>query len=197
MEVSNDVHREGKPQSPVQRAFLKYERALRRVIGRITGSRDDAEDLAQDLFLRVLAAERATCIDNAKAYLFEAAKNAARSERSKRSRRVLEAIDDATLESAVDAEPSAEAVEIGRERLALFCEAVESLPPQCRTVFVMCKVQERSYREISTALRISESTVEKHVATGLARCAAYIRRHEFGRTEVSDLKPAAARRRAR
>jgi RNA polymerase sigma factor (sigma-70 family) len=171
--------------TPVEAAFVKYERAIKRVIGRITGSREDAEDLAQDVFLRVTAAERQTPIENAKAYLFEAARNAARTERCKQTRRVLDAIGDAITERRPDAELSAELVSVGQERLALFCEAVRQLPPQCQAVFVMCKVHGNSYREISSKLGISESTVEKHVGTGLARCAAYIRAHEQGEAERS------------
>jgi RNA polymerase sigma factor (sigma-70 family) len=171
---------ESEERSPVRDALLKYECAIKRVIARITRSRDLAEDLAQDVFLRVLAAEKKTLIENAKAYVFEAARNAARTERSKRSRRILEAVDDAIREQRIDAELSAEAVTIGRERLTLFCEAVTRLPPQCKTVFIMCKVQGRSYRDISRSLGISESTVEKHIGTALARCTAYIRLHELG-----------------
>lgn len=166
--------------SPVVAAFLKYERAIKRVICRITHSRADADDLAQDVYLRVTAAERNTQISNAKAYLFEAARNAARTELSKQTRRVLEAINEAKCGRAAISELSAEAVSIGRERLAIFAEAVKQLPPQCRAVFVMCKVDGRSYREISESLGISESTVEKHIGTGLTRCAAYIRSQESG-----------------
>jgi RNA polymerase sigma factor (sigma-70 family) len=166
--------------SPVQAAFLKYERALKRVIARITRSHDAASDIAQDVFLRVLAAEQTTLIANAKAYIFEAARNAALTELTRRSRVVLAAVEDALNPVVPDSELSAEAVIMGQERLKLFCEAVDQLPPQCRTVFVMCKVQGKSHREIASSLGISESTIEKHVGTALARCAAYISRREQG-----------------
>lgn len=164
--------------TPVQAVFLQYERAIKRVIGRIVRSPADTEDVAQDVFLRVVAAERRTPIINAKAYMFEAARNAAMTECSKRSRRILQTIE-ATTEQAIDFEPSAEAVLIAKERLTLFCEAIMHLPPQCRAVFIMSKVRGRSYRDIATTLGIAESTVEKHVSAGLSRCAEYIRLREL------------------
>src|SRR5438309_1966384 len=133
--------------TPVQAVFVQYERAIKRVIGRILRSRVDAEDVAQDVFLRVVAAERRTPIINAKAYMFEAARNAAMTECSKRSRRILKAIE-ATTEQAIDFAPPPEAILIAKERMTLFSEAIMHLPPQCRTVFIMTKVQGRSYRDI-------------------------------------------------
>lgn len=171
--------------SPVQAAFLKYERSIKRVIGRIVRSRDTVDDLAQDVFLRVVAAEQTSQIANAKAYIFEAARNAARTERTRSTRVVVAAVEEAISLFLPDSALSAEAVTIGQERLQLFCEAMDQLPPQCRKAFVMCKVQGRSYREISVALGISESTVEKHISVGLARSAAYIHSHEQGTQPVA------------
>jgi RNA polymerase sigma-70 factor (ECF subfamily) len=177
----SDPSVEQRQPSAIETAFLRYERAIKRVISRIIGSRNDVDDLAQELFLRTVAAEAQRTIDNPKAYLFEAARNIARTERATRTRRVLEMIED-SVEAAeaevVGRDLSAEAVTIGRERFAMFCESVALLPPQCRKIFLMCKVYGRSHKEIAALLNISESTVEKHIGTALARCSAYIRAHE-------------------
>jgi RNA polymerase sigma factor (sigma-70 family) len=186
---------EARRPSAVESAFLSYEHAIKRVIARITGSRTDVDDLAQELYLRTVAAEAQRPINNPKAYLFEAARNIARTERATRTRRVLEIIGDALNTDVCAEELSAEAVSIGQERFAMFCEAVALLPPQCRKVFLMRKVYGRSHREIAAALGISESTVEKHIGTALARCAAYIRTHERGEERTARVQQIAARRR--
>lgn len=59
-----------------------------------------------------------------------------------------------------------------KERFLGFCRAVRTLPPQCRRVFVLRKVYGLTQHEIAAYLRISESTVEKHVAKGLLMCKA-------------------------
>jgi RNA polymerase sigma factor (sigma-70 family) len=173
------------PQRPsaIERAFLHHECAIKRVIGRIIGSRNEVDDLAQELFLRTVAAEAQRPIENPKAYLFQAARNIARTERAARTRRVLEMIEDSVEAAEADVagrDLSAETVTIGRERFAMFCESVALLPLQCRKVFLLCKVYGKSHKEIAAALHISESTVEKHIRTALVRCSAYIRAHERG-----------------
>lgn len=191
----DSANRAARRPSPIEAAFLRYEHALKRVIARITQSRDEIDDLAQEAFLKSVAAEKQTSIDNAKAYLFEAARNVARTERTRRTRNILQEVEDsATLDVYVDA-PSMEEIMISRERFGMFCEAVSQLPPQCRKVLLMCKVHGKSHKEISHSLGISESTVEKHVGTGLARCAAYLRAHEQGHADTIRMKTVDIRRR--
>ncbi|MGC1521305.1 MAG: RNA polymerase sigma factor [Steroidobacteraceae bacterium] len=185
-------------QSPIEAAFVKYERAIRRVVGRITRCRDEIDDVTQEAFLKAMIAERQRPIDNAKAYLFEAARNTALTQRSKKIRRILEAIEDCATVDMAQNEPSVESMEsimISRERLAMFCEAVAALPPQCRKVLLMAKIDGKSHREISETLGISESTIEKHIGTGLARCAAYIRSCEQGDARAAHVAPIAVGRR--
>ena len=57
-----------------------------------------------------------------------------------------------------------------------FCEAVRLLPVQCRKVFVLKKVYGYSQREIAAQLNLSESTVEKHISTGIKRCTLFMRK---------------------
>jgi RNA polymerase sigma-70 factor (ECF subfamily) len=187
-------YRSGPKQSPIEAAFLKYERAIKRVIGRITKSRDEIEDLAQEAFLRAVIAEKRRPIDNAKAYLFASARNLALTDISKKSRKILQIIEDSTDFDVLDNGPTVDEVIISRERFAMFCEAVALLPPQCRKVFLMCKIYGKTHKEIAKTLRISESTVEKHIGTALARCAAFIRSREDGESASPTVKPVEIRR---
>ena len=65
------------------------------------------------------------------------------------------------------------------EEFGHFCEAVRQLPEQCRRVFVLKKVYGYSQREIAKELNLSESTVEKHVALGVRRCADFMQRQTW------------------
>lgn len=60
------------------------------------------------------------------------------------------------------------------EEFARFCEAVRQLPPQCRKVFVLKKVYGHTQREIAASLKLSENTVEKHIAKGMKLCMRYL-----------------------
>lgn len=46
--------------------------------------------------------------------------------------------------------------------------AVESLPPRCKQVFLMSRIESLSYKTISEILGISEKTVENHLVKALA-----------------------------
>ena len=59
---------------------------------------------------------------------------------------------------------------------------MQLLPVQARRVFVLKKVYGYSQREIAEELGLAQSTVEKHVALAVRRCAEYMSRH--GRTRA-------------
>ena len=49
------------------------------------------------------------------------------------------------------------------ENLELLYKAIESLPPQRQQVFRLCKLEGRSYKEVSELLSISLSTISDHI----------------------------------
>ena len=57
------------------------------------------------------------------------------------------------------------------ERLERASEAVDRLSPRVRAVFLLRHVEGLKQREIARRLHIAESTVEKHIAKGLAQIA--------------------------
>ena len=65
-----------------------------------------------------------------------------------------------------------------QQKVRLFFDAIADLPPQCRRVFLMRKVQGMPHKAICDALNISASAVEKHIAIGTDRCKRYIQNHE-------------------
>ena len=52
------------------------------------------------------------------------------------------------------------------ENLRLLYKAIESLPPQRQQVFRLCKLEGRSYKEVSELLSISLSTISDHIVKG-------------------------------
>ena len=173
--------------TPVQTAFFACERSLKRFIARLCRNDADADDIAHDALVNALRVEADQVIERPEAYLFRAARNLALKRQAKRSREVIAYVDDAIVSAAASHEPSAEDQVIDRERYALFCAAVATLPPSCRRVFVMRKVYGCSHKEIAERLGISTSTVEKHLSTGLARCRAALSALEQGRRSDGDL----------
>lgn len=169
----------------VQSAFIDCEDSLKRLIARICRGDRDVEDIAHEAFVSALQAESSVHIEHPEAYLFRAAKNLAVRTRARKARDIIGYVDEAVRMEVASTEPSVEEQVISRQRLALICEAIATLPPSCRRVFVMRKVYGYSHKEISDLLGISTSTVEKHLATGFSRCLAFLR--DRGGADFEDL----------
>lgn len=157
-------------------AFLTHQLSLKRFLRRFFSRTQDIEDIAQETYLRAFDAERCgELVRSPKAFLFRIAKNAALNELVRKSRLLTDYIEDSAAQDVSDKAASAEEQVMGKEKLAMFCRAVASLPAQCRKAFLMRKVYGMSHKDIAEQLGISISTVEKHVASGLLRCSTYLR----------------------
>lgn len=158
-------------------AYLENEGALKRYIRRFIRSREAADDLAQEAFLRAFAAESGRVIESPKAFLFKVAKNLALNELARQSSMTTESLGDFEGQEVLEdsSQAAVEDVVDSRERIRLLACAVAALPPQCAKVFMLRKMQGLSQKEIAVRLNISVRTVENHVALGLSRCRAYMR----------------------
>ena len=186
--MSSDISgRKRKGAGGIFSVFREQEAGLRRFLRRISPSSSDIDDITQETILRALQAEREREILQPKAYLYTIARNVVRDSLDKKSRSVIDFIEDFAPETVSSNEPLVEDQVDGRQRMLLFWEAVATLPEQCQQVFVLKKVYGYSHAEISRELGISVSTTEKHVAAGLRRCSEFLdkRSVRFGKESES------------
>jgi len=165
--------------STILEAYLENEVALKRYLRRFIRSREAADDLAQEAFLRAFAVESGQTIETPKAFIFKVAKNLALNELARQSTVAIEPLGDFEGQEVLEdsSQAAVEDVVDSRERIRLLARAIAALPPQCAKVFILRKMQGLSQREIAARLNISVRTVENHVALGLSRCRAYMRAH--------------------
>ena len=159
------------------KTFLENERGIKRFLSRFFPRAQDVDDLAQETFLRAFAAEAERDVLSPRAFLYRIAKNLALNERERLSHRTTSFIEDYPDPSVIGAsdQVSGEDVVEGRQKMAIFAEAISALPPQCRRVFLLRKVQGLSQKDVAQRLGLSVSTVEKHLATGLVKCSEYLK----------------------
>ena len=128
----------------------------------LCGSREDAEDLVQTTYTRVLARPRLLRNDDDLGYLMRALRNTFFSERRSTARRPRTVADPGALDlpdpRAGAAEPAAAAE--AREVYA----AIAALPAKARDVIVAVDVAGLTYREAGEALRVGEGTVASRLA---------------------------------
>ncbi len=165
--------------STILEAYLEHEVALKRYLRRFIRSREAADDLAQEAFLRAFAAESKNAIEAPKAFLFKISKNLALNELARQSAMTIEPLGDLAGQAVLEDSNQVLADDVvdSRERVRLLARAIAALPPQCAKVFILRKMQGLSQKEIAARLNISVRTVENHVAVGLSRCRAYMRAH--------------------
>ncbi len=165
---------------PLLQAYLDNRPGLARLLRARLGSDEEAEDVLQELYLHLRRPIDAQRVENSAAYLYRMALNLARDHRRGRDRARRRDGDWADVSqttlgpNAIVDLPDAEAVYEGRQRLARLAAAVAGLPPQCRRVFTLHKLQGFSHAEIAAKLNISRSAVEKHMNVALKHLA----RHE-------------------
>ncbi len=167
--------------------FLANETIIKRFLRRYSFNPDDIDDISQETILRALDAEKNKEINEPRAFLFGVAKNIARKSLEKKSRSLIDFIDDFGEKEYISNEPSVDEHIDSRKKMLIFWEAVSVLPPQCQKVFVLKKVYGYSHKEISKKLEISISTIEKHVATGLMRCSEYMDKSQAGTTRDDNI----------
>jgi len=182
---------EGACVTNILEAYLHHEKAIKRYLYRFFSRSQDVEDIAHEAFIKAFATELRGPVLNPKALLFRAAKHSALSELAKKSNTTTsymeETEDKAVLIDRDGLDP--EEIHDSRRKLATLSMAVSQLPPACRKVFILRKVEGLSMKEVAARLGIAVSTAEKHAAQGLIKCSAYMRKHgydpqEFGETET-------------
>lgn len=135
-----------------------------------TGSAADAEDAAQDAFVkawRALARFRRGA--PFKPWLLQIVANEARNRRRSAGRRARLALRVAGESSSGDAAPSPEASVLADERRSELLNAVESLPDDARDVVVCRYLLDLSEEETATVLDVARGTVKSRSARALDR----------------------------
>jgi RNA polymerase sigma factor (sigma-70 family) len=167
------------PRSQVAELCAREAASLRHHLLRKLGDADQAEDVMQDAYVRLLSApsDHAT-LRSPKAFLFAVATNLAIDSIRRRQRmRVLfapmpESGDDTLGEDGpsdiVCARPSAEDQIDAERRLHSVLGQLQVLPAKCRDAFLLHKFMELSYAEVGERLGVSVSMVEKYVSRALA-----------------------------
>jgi len=153
------------------REILAHEDALVRYLRRMWGNRDEIHDLRQEVYIRVYEAAGKVRPHSPKAFLFTTARHLL-ADRIRRERVVsIEARGDIEALDVLIDEISPEERASAHEELRAVARAFDRLPPRCREVLWLRRVEDLSQKEVAGRLGIREGMVEKHVAKAMRRFA--------------------------
>ena len=129
----------------------------------------DAEDIAQESYLRTWLANATRPIRSAKAFLFTTARHLALNSTRREPKSPIIAMPDLAALDVADGRGDAAEAAATNEEIALLTDAFDSLPARCREIFVLRKIQDIPQREVAALFNITESAVEKQVHAGFLR----------------------------
>ncbi len=154
----------------VQTWLKQYSKALHDYLFRRLRSREDAEDMAQEVYLRLLRVEASELIQTPQAYLYGIASHVVHQFRIRTQREIVDFSSDsieALAETSAHATPDDFTREAELEQLLDW--ALNQLPLMQRIVLLLHKRDQLSDHEIAQRLNIGVSTVKTHLARGQAR----------------------------
>lgn len=161
-----------------RRLDARYRTALMNYFLRRVRDRAEAEDLTQEVFLRIVRRPDAEPLENAEVFLFSIAANLLR-DRARRAatrhtadHRSLDAPDeDFTAASSLIEDRAPERVLMSQESLAEVLRALDELGERTRDIFILYKLEKMKHREIGALYGLSASAVEKYVRKATAHLA--------------------------
>jgi RNA polymerase sigma-70 factor (ECF subfamily) len=143
---------------------------LVRFIARRLGSVSDARDVAHEAYVRLLRVKCKDLIRDPQAYLYRIAVNIMYEFELKKKADTLGLARCAECQIADSSygqpEDDVEALQT-RKRIET---VLAGLSPKCRAVFILCRRDGLSYKEISARIGISTNMVKKYLAQGLRHC---------------------------
>ncbi|OAI08988.1 RNA polymerase subunit sigma-24 [Methylomonas methanica] len=147
-------------------SFLLYQKELQQFLTRKVNCAETAADLIQETYLRIARYSAAGEIANQRAFVFRVADNLALDHLRSRARQ--EQRDGGLVgDDIACSQPQPDSSLEGQQQMELFETLIYELPPQCRKVFLACRVEGKRYSEIAAELGISARTVESHMHKAL------------------------------
>jgi RNA polymerase sigma-70 factor (ECF subfamily) len=160
-----------------------HTRKVYAVCYRFTGTSEQAQDLAQEVFLRVFRTLKSFRAGEGSfsVWLNRLTRNILIDHyRRTKSDRATDSLEDqlGRIEESASASTRADGMLAGREASELLQTALQRLSPELRESVILRDIEELEYREIAQVLNIPEGTVKSRLNRGRAELAKILRRQK-------------------
>jgi RNA polymerase sigma factor (sigma-70 family) len=164
-EPADDLNAEEEGRAHIDHLFREHNDALVRFLSARLGSYQDAREVAQEAYVRLLNLDRPGAANFLKALLYKTAANLA-IDRLRHQRLVTRHQHASSRSPDLFAAP-ADAVPAALDDIRVLSRALSELPPPCRSAFLMSRVESLESGEIAIRLGITDRAVRKYIARAL------------------------------
>ncbi|MFN7936043.1 MAG: sigma-70 family RNA polymerase sigma factor [Bryobacteraceae bacterium] len=160
-----------------------HTRKVYAVCYRFTGNDSEAQDLTQDVFLRVFKSLRSFRSGEGSfaVWLMRLTRNLLIDNyRRGKQERATDSIEDQlpVLEETAAMSARTDGLLAGREASEILQAGLEKLSPELRETLILRDLEEMEYREIAQVLNVPEGTVKSRLNRGRAELARVLRKHK-------------------
>jgi RNA polymerase sigma-70 factor (ECF subfamily) len=141
---------------------LRFQDRLLNFVGRIVSDRETSEEIVQETFLRIFKQKMSYTPKFAvSTWIYTIALNLGRSELRKRKLRKFLSLD--FLKEESDIELADATVHTMNGLGPVLQQAIEKLPPEYKTAFILCDIQRLPYQQIAEVMRVPVGTVKSRI----------------------------------
>lgn len=156
----------------IRTLFREHNQALIGFLASRLRSDAEAEDVAQEAYVRLLQLEQPGTVSFIRAYLFRIAANLAADRLRQRAVREKCTPEQTFAFERLLNQPNIEHRAITEQQLELIKAALKEMPDKCRAACVLHFFADRSVKEIAAEMCLTERMIRYHIARGLAHCRA-------------------------
>lgn len=154
----------------VAQLFREHNESLIRFLAARMRSRQEAKEVAQEAYVRVLNLDRPGAVSFMRAFLFRTAANLAIDRMRSRERR--QHLLGAVLFDEFRETPSPEREAVSAQEIEIVQRLIAQLPPKCRRAFLLNRVNGLEPVEIARQMGVAERTVRHYILQAFVHCRA-------------------------
>lgn len=142
--------------------YMQYSQRIYTNLKRLLKDEDLAQELLQEVFVRIWDKRETLNFETSfRSYLYRISENLVNDffRKASKDKKMMEHLVLAASELYIDNEE----LYINKESNMLLHKAIETLSPQRRKIFTLCKIEGKSYSEVSEMMGVSTSTINDHI----------------------------------
>ena len=152
----------------VERLFREHNEALVRFLAARVGSPQEAREVAQEAYVRLLSLDEPGAVSYLRAFLFKTAANIA-VDRRRRDAVHARATAGPLVQELADARTPERRL-AGEQEVERLQRVIAAMPPKCQRAFVLNEFYGKDFASIAREMKISERMVRKYVVRAMLHC---------------------------